>query len=318
MTPKTLFTRAGLGIALLLAASACGKRSDAPATSLAGVQSDAGLATKKGPLSVVYIEVNNDNLLNPGCYTLTTGGAQFFDMDIIFAANINYSATLNKAVLYNNSNVENVLVNYKTYIQPLQAKGIKVLYSILGNHTGDGIANFTSQASALDFATQVADTVNTYGLDGVDFDDEYAEYGEHGSLPPANDSSFILLLSALHKLLPGKLLTLYNIGPASTSGPYGGQSLSTFLNYAWNPYYGTFSAPAISGMSKSQLSPAAVDFGSTSSSTATSFAKETVSGGYGVMMWYGLTQTSETSYLAGASKALYGSGVTVPSGCLQP
>jgi hypothetical protein len=303
--------------ALLFVAVSCGKQANHALP--AGTASDAAAATKTGPLSVVYIEVNTDNLLNPGCYTLSTGGAQFFDMVVIFAANINYSATLNKAVLYNNSNVENVLVNYKTYIQPLQAKGIKVLYSILGNHTGDGIANFTSRAAAKDFATQVADTVNAYGLDGVDFDDEYAEYGEHGSLPPANDSSFVLLLSELRKQLPTKLLTLYAIGPAYTGTvSYQGQSMGSLLNYSWNPYYGTFSAPSISGMSKSQLSPAAVDFGSTSSGTSTSFAKQTVSGGYGVMMFYGLTSTSETSYLSGTSKALYGSGVTVPSGCLQP
>ena len=47
-----------------------------------------------------------------------------------------------------------------------------VLLSVLGNHQGAGFANFTSFAQADAFAAQLADAVTTYGLDGIDFDDE--------------------------------------------------------------------------------------------------------------------------------------------------
>ena len=54
----------------------------------------------------------------------------------------------------------------------------KVLLSILGNHQGAGFANFTDYASADAFAADLEQVVKTYGLDGIDFDDEYAEYGK--------------------------------------------------------------------------------------------------------------------------------------------
>lgn len=274
--------------------------------------------TKKGPISLVYIEVNNNNLLNTGCYTLTKGGQPFFDIAVIFAANINYDTTQKKAVLYNNPNVNQVLTGYRTYVKPLQDLGIKVTLSILGNHEGAGIANFTSRAAARDFATQLTQAVNEYHLDGIDFDDEYADYGEDNGLPNANDSSFILLLSELRKQMPDKLITFYDIGPASYYTSYDGQEMGSLLNYAYNPYYGIFNPPSIPGMPNSQQGAAAIDFGSTDSATATSLASQTVAGGYGVIVWYDLSQTDESAYLAGSSNILYGSGVTVPTGCPQP
>jgi chitinase len=58
---------------------------------------------------------------------------------------------------------------------------MKVVLTILGNHQGAGICNFPTREAARDFAQQLANTVNTYGLDGIDFDDEYSEYGKNGT-----------------------------------------------------------------------------------------------------------------------------------------
>ena len=168
-------------------------------------------ATKSGPTSIAYVEVNNDQLSNVGRYTLANG-ANAFDVAIIFAANINWDGS--KAVLSNNENVQATLDAAATQIRPLQAKGIKVSLSVLGNHQGAGIANFTSQAAAADFASQVAATVSKYGLDGVDLDDEYSDYGTNGTAQP-NDQSIGWLVSALRADMPGKLISFYDIGPAS-------------------------------------------------------------------------------------------------------
>jgi hypothetical protein len=92
---------------------------------------------KTGPLAVMYVEVNDANFLNSGCYSLTTG-EPLFDIAIIFAANINYDVQSRRAVLSLNQNVSEVCLNASTYIRPLQEKGIKVLLSILGNHQGAG------------------------------------------------------------------------------------------------------------------------------------------------------------------------------------
>jgi hypothetical protein len=258
---------------------------------------------KTGPISVVYVEVNNESMTNAAKYTLAKGGAQVFDVAVIFAANINYDGT--NAYLHFNENVQNVLDNVATEVRPLQQKGIKVLLSILGNHQGAGFANFPSQQAADAFAQQLADAVTTYGLDGIDFDDEYAEYGNNGTGQP-NDFSFVYLVSALRQKLPNKLITLYDIGPASDRLTYNGVSLANTFDYAWNPYYGTWSVP--SGPSdKSRLSPAAVSFTATSSTTAANLAQRTVSEGYGVFLTYNLTAANTATYISAFTNKLYGS-----------
>jgi hypothetical protein len=248
-------------------------------------------------------------MLNVAKYTLTDSGQPFFNIAIIFAANINYDTVAKKAVLFNNSNVSSVLQNNATQVAPLQQKGIKVLLSILGNHQGAGISNFTSSASAKAFAQIITDTVNYYGLDGVDFDDEYANYGANGTAA-TNDSSFVLLISALRQLMPTKIISFYYIGPSISDLSYNGVTIGSLINYSWNPYYGTFAVPNVPGLSNADISPAAVDLGSTSASEAQSFATQTISGGYGVFLTYDLSSTSIQSYLSGISNILYGTSVT--------
>ena len=172
------------------------------------VISNLSSAQYNSPKNVVYIEVNNNNLLNAGSYSLGTSGNRFFDIVNIFAANINYDTSKQRAYLYNNNNVTKVLNNRETYITPLQNKGIKVMLTILGNHQGAGICNFPDRAAAKDFALQLAHTVNTYGLDGIDFDDEYANYGANGT-GSVNSYSFVMLLQELRALLPDKLITFF-------------------------------------------------------------------------------------------------------------
>ncbi|HEY3560037.1 MAG TPA: endo-beta-N-acetylglucosaminidase H [Kribbella sp.] len=258
---------------------------------------------KTGPVTVAYIEVNNYSMLNVGKYTLANSGAQVIDVAVIFAANINYDGS--NAYLYFNDQVTNVLDNVETQVRPLQAKGIKVLLSILGNHQGAGFANFPDQASADAFAQQLADAVNQYGLDGIDFDDEYAEYGNNGTGQP-NDFSFVYLVQALRAKLPDKLITLYDIGPAADRLTYNGQSIVETFDYGWNPYYGSWSVPSAPS-EKSRVSPAAVSYTATSSSTAASLAQRTVSEGYGVFLTYNLTDSDTSSYMSAFTQKLYGS-----------
>ncbi|MEV4318211.1 endo-beta-N-acetylglucosaminidase H [Actinocrispum sp. NPDC049592] len=272
---------------------------------LAGVTaSPAAAIAKTGPICVAYVEVNNESMLNVGKYTLANGGGNVFDIGVIFAANINYDTAKKSAYLYFNPNVQRVLDNVATQVRPLQAKGIKVTLSILGNHQGAGFANFPSKQAAEAFAKQLSDAVAKYGLDGIDFDDEYAEYGNNGTGQP-NASSFVYLVTALRAAMPSKLITLYNIGPAATRLSYGGVNITSKFNYAWNPYYGTWSVPNIA-LPKANLSPAAVQINATSTSTAASLAKRTKSEGYGVYLTYNLTAADSHTYISSFTKELYG------------
>ncbi|GAA0594090.1 endo-beta-N-acetylglucosaminidase H [Streptomyces crystallinus] len=260
---------------------------------------------KQGPISVAYIEVNSDSMLNVGKYKLANGAGNVFDIAVVFAANINYDTARKSAYLYFNPNVQRVLDNAATQIRPLQAKGIKVMLSVLGNHEGAGFANFPSKAAASAFAKQLSDAVSTYGLDGIDFDDEYAEYGRNGTGQP-NSSSFVYLVSALRQNMPDKLISLYNIGPSATRLSYGGVNISSKFTYAWNPYYGTWGVPGIA-LPKANLSPAAVDIQATSSSTAASLARRTVGEGYGVYLTYNLDGSDRHTYVSAFTRQLYGS-----------
>jgi len=259
---------------------------------------------KQGPTSVAYIEVNNNSMLNAGKYTLARGG-NVFDIAVIFAANINYDTATKTAYLHFNDNVQRVLDNAATQIRPLQQKGIKVVLSVLGNHQGAGFANFTSQQSASAFAHQMSDAVRTYGLDGIDFDDEYAEYGNNATAQP-NAGSFVHLVTALRADMPDKIISLYNIGPAASRLSYGGIDISSTFDYAWNPYYGSWQVPRIA-LPKSKLSPAAVEIGRTPRSTAADLARRTVSEGYGVYLTYNLDNTDRSADITAFTRELYGS-----------
>ncbi|WP_329004297.1 glycosyl hydrolase family 18 protein [Kribbella sp. NBC_00709] len=288
----------------LLSALAAGTAAAATGAALpAEAAAKCRRAQKTGPVTVAYIEVNDHSMLSAGKYTLANGGAQVIDVAVIFAANINYDGSA--AYLSFNQQVQSVLDNVATQVRPLQQKGIKVLLSILGNHQGAGFANFPNQAAADAFAQQLADAVNQYGLDGIDFDDEYAEYGNNGTGQP-NDFSFVYLVQALRAKLPNKLITLYDIGPAADRLTYNGQSIAETFNYAWNPYYGTWGVP-VGPSEKSRLSPAAISYTDTSSSTATTLAQRTVSEGYGVFLTYNLTESDTSSYMTSFTQKLYGS-----------
>jgi hypothetical protein len=122
---------------------------------------------------VVYIEVNDCNPLNILEYNLTDG-TPFFDAVILFAANINYDSDNDVVYLHNNPNVQALLDNSDTYLQPLRERGIKVYLGLLGNHDAAGLAQL-SDWGAEQWAQSVAETCSRYKLDGVNLDDEYSK-----------------------------------------------------------------------------------------------------------------------------------------------
>lgn len=159
----------------------------------------------KTPKLTVYIKTNEINPLNMGEYHFTDTDEQVVDHVILFASNIH--GTISTVKLYHNYNQAYILNNANTLIKPLQDKGIKVLLGLLGDYTGVGFANLTyDQRNS--FALQVAACVTTYGLDGVDFDEEFANYGSISGTPAPSGDNFSLLIQRLRELMPDKLITL--------------------------------------------------------------------------------------------------------------
>jgi hypothetical protein len=262
-------------------------------------------ASEYDPQLAVYVEVNSNDLANVADYTLADSGEAAIDMAMIFAANINYDGE--KAYLHFNERVTETLEDAENQIRPVQEQGTKVLLSVLGNHQGAGFANFTSYEQADAFAAQLADAVTTYGLDGIDFDDEWTNYGANGT-PQPNAESFGWLATALRERLgDDKIITLYAIGPSYTTTDFTLFDAEGVLDYAWNPYYPTYDAPTVPGLEdRTRIGAAAIDLANTSAATAADFANRTVTDGYGVYVAYNLTATDQSAYLSGITQALKG------------
>lgn len=259
--------------------------------------------------SVAYIEVNSNSILNVGNYVLDDDSPAF-DYAVIFAANINYDGKA--AYLHLNENVQRVLDNADTTIRPLQDKGIKVLLSVLGNHEGAGFANFPSPKAADDFAKAVAQVVHDYGLDGVDLDNEWVEYGKNGTGQP-NDFSFISMAQSLRKRLPNKVITFYYIGPSSEHAEYGGTTIGELVDYAWNPYYNQYNVFDVPGLEPARYGAAAIDLSAASGISLEGIAKTarmTVADGFGAYVTYELQPGDQSAKVSAFTHELYGSNAT--------
>ena len=246
-----------------------------------------------------YLETNTSNPSNFAKYQLAGGGSPF-SLCILFAANLN--GTPDAPRLSFNSQLQPIMDS--GVIGQLQNAGLKVSLSILPNHETAGLSTLTDTGVS-SFANQLIDTVNDYGLDGLDFDDEYTGPGA-----PQQPACFVSLLQQLRSALPNKLLTLYAIGPVMQYLSYNGVEAGSLLDYAWNPWYGTYSAPNIPGASNAQLAAAAVDIIGTSPSTASQFAKDTLQDGYGVYMAYNLVDGDQSAFLTSVTDGLYGQATT--------
>ncbi|WP_444956836.1 glycosyl hydrolase family 18 protein [Microbulbifer sp. ZKSA002] len=178
---------------------------------------------------VAYVEVNSNNLGNAGCFT-ESDGSQLFDIAVIFAANINYDGQ--KAVLHFNDQVSDLLNNNLSTVQDLQDRGTKVVLSVLGNHQNAGWSCFADEQSADDFAQQLKDAVDHYGLDGIDIDDEYSQCSQTYS------DSLVKVTSALREKMPNKIISkaLWSDTDAFQA-EWNGKKLGDQLTYGWEMSY---------------------------------------------------------------------------------
>jgi len=314
---KMTFSRTII-LCLLLTACTKNDRQSSGAASQQGVAqqtpslvplSTAGTALTT-PFTTAYVEVNSNSFHNPGCFTYGSPAKQVFGFAVIFAANINDSSN-GQAELYFNPQVYSTLISGN--VAYLHSLGIKVLLSVLGNHEGAGWGCFTSYNQADSFAIQCANAVTTYGLDGIDIDDEY-------STCTTNTSSLVLAVSALRSRLgTAKYITkaLYD-DIQYFSATYNGKTAGQILDYGWEMTYGDTDysgrmTPYVNaGMAKTKLL-VGCDIGGTDETTASKFV---VKNGYAGIMTYNISTTSQTN-LSKITTVLFSSATSVTAGCLQ-
>lgn len=120
-------------------------------------------------------------------------------------------------------------------VRDLQAQGVTVLLSVLGN--GNITWGSLPYRPLSDFAQWLrTEVVDRYGLDGIDIDDESG-----GS----DAQNFVNVVGSVRNDLGGKLLTKalwaddgYFTVPVSQGFPNAGQTLPAMLDFGWTMAYG--------------------------------------------------------------------------------
>lgn len=238
--------------------------------------------------NVVYLEVNNTNPLNLLEYMLEDG-TPFFDVAILFAANINYNSGEDIVYLHNNPNVQALLDETDVYIQPLREAGIEVQLGLLPNHTPAGLLNL-SVAGAQMFAADVANACAQYRLDGCSMDEEYRSGSSNSYLfnPP---TSGMYLCYELKKAFEEQCdwpcqISVFDFGWSwSMNGVPDGYTAGDLVDFHVANYYGT-SSP-MEGMTLKNCSGKSIECNLGSNcSMSESEARQIKERGYGWCMWF--------------------------------
>ena len=259
--------------------------------------SQSSLMTKsyeqKSPKMIVYVETNDVNPLNALDYKMSN--QTFIDVVNLFAANIH--KVNNEPVLTLNDKLSPILENdgVATYVEPLQNSGIKVLLTILGDHQKLGVANMNA-IQQKQFVNELLYAYYKYGLDGLDFDDEYADYPLFSNV----STSYSNIITLLRDKLPQEsLISVFDWGKTN-------QLNSAALNAIDHAAHGYFQSwksngeSRISGMPVSKWSPMSWNLGVGVDNNLTdveSYARDAKNGGYGSMMCFNLRTLSERSSL---------------------
>ncbi len=280
-------------------------------------------AYQKNGMSIAYINAIPDAamLSGAGCYTTDDGGPAVDVVCCIDDAFINqtlpsYCTPLAPEIpILLGGSIACARTEFITKvlksdaIQGLQAKGITVLLTFLNNHDDAGWSEFTTPAFAQNFVDQLKSVVETYGLDGIDIDDEFA--GD-GAKPVLN--SLAMVTSMMKQCLPGKIISKALFADAEYFGvPYQGVTLEQTLTYGWEMSYG--GAPqdrlpfyANAGMAKNALSLGFLSGDGTSSPHPIQDVDWLKKNGYEGVMVYAFEVAANSSLLGTLVNAWCGPG----------
>ena len=236
----------------------------------------------------LFFEVNDTNPMNAIEYVLEDG-SMFFDYVVLFAANINYDRERGEVYVNNNPNVQFILDNRDKLVKPLQDRGIKVLLGLLGNHDEAGLAQL-SDIGARQFADNLAAMCEAYGLDGVNFDDEYSAAPDLSNplFTQRSTEAAGRLVYETKLRMPDKAVTVFDWGDM-----YGCESVDGVPASEWCDIvvanYGSSAYP-VGGMTLKQCSGASIEMNlglyGYGSPVPVETASRVVSGGYGYFMLF--------------------------------
>jgi hypothetical protein len=184
------------------------------------------------------MEVRSNNPINHLYYTLKSSGKPLFDEVIIFSSNCMFNKETGRIYIFHESGCKTIFNNPEKYIRPLQLKGIKVLLSIVPNHDGVGLANLPDDQAKY-MAKLISETVYSYGLDGVFFDEEYADYSSYsrpGLYSSSSTERASRLLYECKKAMPDKTISVYAYSTLTGLGTVDGVPAGEYCDEIINDY----------------------------------------------------------------------------------
>jgi len=266
----------------------------------------------------LYFEVNDVNPLNALSFQLENG-KYLWDAVVLFAANINYDAAAGRPYVKCNPNVQYLLDNNETLLQPLRKRGIKVLLGILGNGDITGVAQLSEQG-AKDFARELAQYCKAYNLDGVNFDDEYSQIPgpddiiNNPAITNRGEEAAARLCYETKQVMPDKLVTVFDYGAMYGSvTSVDDVDVKNWIDIVV-PNYGWTATP-IGGLTKKECAGMAIEFHQGMGSLGDWGAQSLIDQGYGWFMGFAPSPEKYESVFSKLSgvKTLYGSPLKAPS-----
>lgn len=251
----------------------------------------------KSPIVAVYVEINDNDPRIVTSYKDGNGKA-FIDLTYLFASNIHKDAN-GDPTIYFNDKMAPMFADFHKYLDPIKAQGTKVLLTVLGDWQGIGVANMT-KAQANSFADILTYIVDTYELDGISFDDEYANYTSTIS------GSYSHVIKALHAKLDAKFgagAKLINVFQWGNYGQIDAEA-GAMIDYADHGTFGPnvfISSSSIAGVTNAHWMPQAIQLGQSYNTIYLNYIKnrsaQAASGNYGGIMMFNMRRYSDVSPL---------------------
>lgn len=245
--------------------------------------------TSKGSVkTVVFIATNDTNPLNVLEFNMKQSGKPFFDIVVLFAANIKYKSETGRAHVYFNAQQQFLMDNYDQYIRPLQKRGMKVLLGILPDHDRAGVTQLADD-TARDFANEVRAVCEIYGLDGVNLDDEYNGAPIGPGFITSSRAAGARLCYELKRQMPDKLVSVYAYNNLKNlSSVFDGMQPGDYVDFAVPDYNGKKVVPSdFPGMSMSQCGNHSLELRANNSTTV-ELMRQMRADGYGYQMSFSL------------------------------
>ena len=168
-----------------------------------------GTKRYKKVVTNAYVETNDYNPLNAIRYEIGDTGVPVIDIVTLFAANIVHDPVKNKPTIEFNAGIRAILENYEKIIKPLQEKGTRVVLDFLPHHQGWGYKNMKGENLKY-FLDRLAEVLDKYNIDGIDMDDEYAEYDKFNRAPLDEENAPSEFVTEFRKRFPKKILSVFN------------------------------------------------------------------------------------------------------------